>query len=92
MTAAAAMREVLDDLLHSLEGWGKAYPLDIFPEPTKEQRDWLHATRPGLMDRIGASMGRHMAACIAADIAKLRAALADTASAEGGDGRGGSDG
>ena len=66
-----AVAEVLD----RLEGWAKAYPVDMFHEPTKEERDWLHATKPGLMDCIAASMGRHIATCIALDIAKLRAAL-----------------
>lgn len=70
-----ALDEVRDEILNKLEGWGKAYPVDIFHEPTKEERDWLHATKPGLMDCIAASMGRHMAKCIEQDIAALRAAI-----------------
>lgn len=70
-----AVRDACDDILNRLEGWASAYPLTAFPEPTKEQREWIHATAPGLMDRISASMGRHMAGCIAEDLAKLKAAL-----------------
>jgi hypothetical protein len=70
-----ATQDAIDSLLSTLGDWGKAYPLDIFREPTKDERDWLHTTRPGLMDRIAASMGRHMAGLIARDLAKLRATL-----------------
>jgi hypothetical protein len=69
------VRDACDDILNRLEGWASAYPLTVFPEPTKEQREWIHATAPGLMDRISASMGRHMAGCIADDLAKLKASL-----------------
>lgn len=70
-----AVGDACDDILNRLEGWASAYPLSVFPEPTKEQREWIHATAPGLMDRISASMGRHMAGCIADDLAKLKAAI-----------------
>src|SRR5690606_30499403 len=70
-----AVQDACDEILNRLEGWSKAYPEDIFHEPTKAEREWLHATKPGLMDCIAASMGRHMSKMIAADLAKLRAAL-----------------
>jgi hypothetical protein len=47
----------------------------VFREVADDEREWLHATRPGLMDRISASMGRHVAACIAEDLAAIRANL-----------------
>jgi hypothetical protein len=71
-----ATQDAIDSILNKLHGWSRAYPADIFHEPTKEERDWLHATRPGLMDCIAASMGRHISGMIAADLANLAAALA----------------
>ena len=62
-------------MLNRMEGWAKAYPEEMFHEPTKEERDWLHAERPGLMDCIAASMGRHIAKCMAEDLATLQASL-----------------
>lgn len=64
------------DIVHRLEGWDRAYPTDIFREVTDAERDWLHETKPGLIDRISASMGRHMASRIREDIGKLRDLLA----------------
>lgn len=69
-------RDAADDILHKLAEWSRAYPEDVFPEPSKEDREWLHATRRGLMDRISASMGRHMVRLIERDLASLKAALA----------------
>ena len=68
--------DAADGVLNRLEGWAKAYPVDIFSEVTDDECDWLHATKPGLIDRISARMGRHMAACIAEDVAKLRTLVA----------------
>lgn len=65
----------IDSILNQLESWGKAYPTDIFREITDEDREWLHSTRPGLMDRIAAGMGRHMHKMIEKDIAALSTAL-----------------
>lgn len=70
-----ATQDAIDSILHKLEEWSKAYPVDVFPEPTERQRDWLHEASPGLMDRISACMGRHMAKMLSKDIASLRAAL-----------------
>lgn len=71
-----AKLDAAESILNRLEGWDKAYPLDVFPEPTDEEREWLHENKRGLMDRIAASMGRHMAKCIREDIAALQAAIA----------------
>jgi len=67
--------DACDTLLHKLEGWDKAYPEDIFPELTTEEREWMQANKRGLVDRISASMGRHIARCIREDLAGIRAAL-----------------
>jgi hypothetical protein len=66
--------DVFDTLMARLEGWDKAYPERAFPEPTDADREWIHGERRGLMDRIAASMGRHMASCIRDDLTKLREA------------------
>lgn len=72
-------RGVVDDrvesILHKLNEWSRAYPEDIFREPSKEEREWLHTKKPGLMDRVSASMGRHMVRLIRDDLAALTAAL-----------------
>ncbi len=72
-------RGVVDDriesILHKLNEWSRAYPEDIFREPSKDEREWLHATKPGLMDRVSASMGRHMVRLIRDDLRALTAAL-----------------
>jgi hypothetical protein len=73
--ADEAKQDAIDNILQRLESWGKAYPTDIFREITDEDRNWLHETRPGLMDRIAAGMGRHMYSQIAKDIAALVEAL-----------------
>lgn len=52
--------EKLDEVLHKLDSWCKAYPLDMFPEPDPADLKWLHETRRGLCDRISAHMGRNM--------------------------------
>ena len=69
------VEDACENLLHRLEGWGKAYPERSFPEATPEQLQWLHETRPGLCDRISAGMGRHIARMIQSDITELRAAI-----------------
>ena len=48
------------DIVERLDGYIRAYPLDIFPEPTSDDRMWLKDAKPGLQDRIAASMARHM--------------------------------
>lgn len=48
------------EMVRRLEAFAEAYPIGMFAEPTKEERDWLHNEKPGLQDRIAASMGRHL--------------------------------
>jgi hypothetical protein len=52
------------DIQRILKEIDRAYPEDIFPEPTKEQIDEVHSKHPGVVDRISASMGRHLAGLI----------------------------
>jgi hypothetical protein len=47
-------------LMDQLEEFGWAYPFHAFPEVTDEERQWLREQRPGLQDRIAASMARHI--------------------------------
>lgn len=70
-----AALDVAEDIVHRLDGWDRAYPVSMFSEVTEAEREWLHTTRRGLLDRISAGMGRHIAGCIRGDIAKLREAL-----------------
>ena len=54
---------VPDDFMQQIEQWSQAYPLDIFPELTKE--DWKRARRAldgslVKLDRISASVIRHV--------------------------------
>ena len=53
-------------MIRQLRNFAEAYPTDIFSEPTADERKWLHEIRPGLQDRIAASMGRHVAKCLLA--------------------------
>src|SRR5690606_33922344 len=71
----------VSELVERLDGFAKAYPESVFPPPTKEDRDWLHETRPGLQDRIAADMGRHFAqfATEAAEALTRQQALLDEA-------------
>ena len=54
---------VPDDFMQQIEQWSQAYPLDIFPELTKEE--WKRARRAldgslVKLDRISASVIRHV--------------------------------
>lgn len=51
----------------SLNSWIMAYPEQCFSEPQPEELFWLRDAKPGLLDRISASMGRHVAKCLIAD-------------------------
>jgi len=73
--AGEGVDDIIETILNRLEGWSKAYPTDMFSELTEAERDWLHENKRGLMDRISASMGRHMVNMIASDLSELRAAL-----------------
>lgn len=62
-TPAPRSEPLLDEMeetLHDLDQWCRAYPLNAFPDPDPADLKWLHETRPGLCDRISAKMGRHM--------------------------------
>jgi hypothetical protein len=60
--------EILDEL-------ELAYPEDVFPELTEEERAHLVSAHRGVMDRISASMGRHL-------VEVIRRKLADGAGEE----------
>jgi len=45
------------DILNEIEA---AYPEDIFPDTTQEERDPVIKQHPGLIDRVSAGMGRHL--------------------------------
>jgi hypothetical protein len=53
-------------MIRQLHNFAQAYPTAVFSEPTAEERKWLHKTKPGLQDRIAASMARHVANCLLA--------------------------
>ena len=59
-----------DDVLQKIRSWCEAYPLDIFPEPTKEEWQEIHSTLKrelGIpLDRIAASNMRHVINGVAA--------------------------
>jgi len=52
-------------LIERLAQFADAYPEAVFAEVTDEEHAWLHKERPGLQDRIAASMGRHIAKVLA---------------------------
>lgn len=62
------------ELLRTLDSFGEAYGEDMFPPLTRAERDELAGR--GIIDRISAGMGRHLAKFIAqaaAEIRRLRA-------------------
>ena len=46
----------------------KAYPMDVFPDTTQDERDVVVEQHPGFIDRTSAMMGRHIS-----DVIKRRA-------------------
>lgn len=46
-----------EEMVRVLRRWSEAYPEDIFPPVTQEDRD----NHPGVVTRAAAQMGRHMA-------------------------------
>ena len=50
----------IDDIIHRLRQWADAYPEDIFRPLSENERITIHGTYPGYMDRIAATMGRHI--------------------------------
>jgi hypothetical protein len=51
----------IEEVLAEIE---RAYPEDIFPETTTEERALVIAQFPGFVDRTSAMMGRHLARVI----------------------------
>ena len=63
------------DIVERLDGLINAYPLDIFPEPTTEDRAWVEEAKPGFQAQIVASWARHLGRPLAearAEITALR--------------------
>jgi hypothetical protein len=53
----------LEEALHRIIAWAEAYPLDAFPEPTKEYYKKAHEvlTANGMtLDRLSAAAMRHV--------------------------------
>ena len=50
-----------EEIERTLRAVAAAYPEDVFPEITAEERARLRAQNPDLQDRIAASMGRFLA-------------------------------
>jgi len=61
--------EDVEELKKRIDGFLNAYPVDLFPEPTKEQyaeaHQLLEQIRPGFGSALHGSWGRHIARCIA---------------------------
>lgn len=68
---AGVVEEAVESFRGSLKSWQMAYPEQCFSPPTPDELRWLKETRPGLLDRISADMGRHVAKCLASDFAAL---------------------
>ncbi len=52
------------NILEILDEVEKAYPQDIFPDTTPEERAEIANKYPGFIDRTSAMMGRHLAKVI----------------------------
>jgi hypothetical protein len=52
---------VLEDTLHHFRQWAAAYPEEVFPGPTDAEIVAVTEAFPGLVDRLSAAMGRHIA-------------------------------
>jgi formate dehydrogenase maturation protein FdhE len=50
-----------------------AYPLDIFPDTTQDERDPIIEKYPGFIDRTSAMMGRHLVNVITDKLAEANA-------------------
>lgn len=52
------------ELLHRLETWCEAYPIDIFPPPAGDYQtgdgDYSTEEKRGIITKASAAMGRHM--------------------------------
>ena len=59
------------DIERILEEIERAYPENIFTEPTKEEIREIHSKYPGFIDRTSAAMGRHLAKVIRRKLAEI---------------------
>lgn len=57
-------------ILEILDEIEKAYPEDMFPPTTEEERQKVIEQFPGFIDRTSAAMGRHLAKVIREKVAK----------------------
>jgi hypothetical protein len=61
MTIAQQERiEELEEALHKIESWSRAYPLKVFPEPDFKKAAELLAAGGMTLDAISASNMRHV--------------------------------
>lgn len=67
-----ASADVVEDFLHELDGWERAYPLSVFPEPDMAKAAELLKAGGTTLDAVSASNMRHVVSQIAP---KARAAL-----------------
>ena len=65
-------RELVEDFLHELDGWERAYPLSSFPEPDLPKARALLEAGGMTLDAVSASNMRHVVSQIAP---KARAAI-----------------
>lgn len=72
--------EVVEEFLHELNGWERAYPLSVFPEPDMRKAADLLKAGGMTLDAISASNMRHVVSQIAP---KARAAIAALSAIEG---------
>lgn len=56
----------MEETLRSFE---QAYPEDVFPPTTQEERELIIQQYPGFIDRTSAMMGRHIVKALKADSA-----------------------
>lgn len=64
MRKALELQEIIKGYEMALEEVFKAYPQDIFPDTSQEERDDVIERYPGFIDRTSAMMGRHIAKVI----------------------------
>ena len=55
-----AERDALEEAMHKIDNWSKAYPLDVFPEPDLKQVREVLAASGITIDCVSASMMRHV--------------------------------
>lgn len=57
----------IQEILNEIE---RAYPVDIFPPTTQEERALIIQQYPGFIDRTSAMMGRHLIGIIRRKLAE----------------------